>query len=153
MQARLALRWNTSFCYHVYVFWSVFRRLSWTLKLTRYLTTTFMALKPFCNRYRDIRVCIALNIDRTYTAQFELQQRLKSAKIMSTIFVYYMCIIFSLIYMFLFFQLFLKSHVNTSDLTDIIIQQNHIGSVIRVRLIWIIVYLKKLVYSFLLLLF
>ncbi|XP_065116776.1 protein BCCIP homolog [Paramisgurnus dabryanus] len=28
-------------------------------------------------------------------------------------------------------QLFLKSHVNTSDLTDIIIQQNHIGSVIR----------------------
>nr|Q5BJJ7.1 RecName: Full=Protein BCCIP homolog [Danio rerio]AAH91454.1 BRCA2 and CDKN1A interacting protein [Danio rerio]AAI64248.1 Bccip protein [Danio rerio] len=28
-------------------------------------------------------------------------------------------------------QLFLKCHVNTSDLTDIIIQQNHIGSVIR----------------------
>ncbi|XP_056626978.1 protein BCCIP homolog [Triplophysa dalaica] len=28
-------------------------------------------------------------------------------------------------------QLFLKSHVNTSDLTDVIIQQNHIGSVIR----------------------
>uniref|UniRef100_A0A8C2JED7 Protein BCCIP homolog n=1 Tax=Cyprinus carpio TaxID=7962 RepID=A0A8C2JED7_CYPCA len=28
-------------------------------------------------------------------------------------------------------QLFLKSHVNTSDLSDIIIQQNHIGSVIR----------------------
>ncbi|XP_016428204.1 protein BCCIP homolog [Sinocyclocheilus rhinocerous] len=28
-------------------------------------------------------------------------------------------------------QLFLKSHVNTSDLTDIIIQQKHIGSVIR----------------------
>ncbi|XP_051968971.1 protein BCCIP homolog [Xyrauchen texanus] len=28
-------------------------------------------------------------------------------------------------------QLFLKSHVSTSDLTDIIIQQNHIGSVIR----------------------
>ncbi|KAK7122273.1 hypothetical protein R3I94_019409 [Phoxinus phoxinus] len=28
-------------------------------------------------------------------------------------------------------QLFLKSHVNISDLTDIIIQQNHIGSVIR----------------------
>lgn len=30
-------------------------------------------------------------------------------------------------------QLFLKAHVNTSELTDIIIQQNHIGSVIRVR--------------------
>ncbi|CAL8304379.1 unnamed protein product [Lota lota] len=28
-------------------------------------------------------------------------------------------------------QLFLKAHVNTSDLTDIIIQQNHIGSVVR----------------------
>ncbi|KAJ8365528.1 hypothetical protein SKAU_G00143590 [Synaphobranchus kaupii] len=28
-------------------------------------------------------------------------------------------------------QLFLKAHVNTSELTDIIIQQNHIGSVIR----------------------
>ncbi|TRY55491.1 hypothetical protein DNTS_004138 [Danionella cerebrum] len=28
-------------------------------------------------------------------------------------------------------QLFLKSHVNISDLTDVIIQQNHIGSVIR----------------------
>ncbi|KAF7661477.1 hypothetical protein LDENG_00260910 [Lucifuga dentata] len=28
-------------------------------------------------------------------------------------------------------QLFLKAHVNTSDMTDIIIQQNHVGSVIR----------------------
>jgi len=28
-------------------------------------------------------------------------------------------------------QLFLKAHVNTSEMTDIIIQQNHIGSVIR----------------------
>ncbi|KAJ8264465.1 hypothetical protein GJAV_G00149480 [Gymnothorax javanicus] len=28
-------------------------------------------------------------------------------------------------------QLFLKAHVNTTELTDIIIQQNHIGSVIR----------------------
>ncbi|KAI4893583.1 hypothetical protein NFI96_021376 [Prochilodus magdalenae] len=28
-------------------------------------------------------------------------------------------------------QLFLKAHVNTSELTDLIIQQNHIGSVIR----------------------
>ncbi|CAL8282485.1 unnamed protein product [Merluccius merluccius] len=28
-------------------------------------------------------------------------------------------------------QLFLKAHVNTSDLTDIIIQQNHVGSVVR----------------------
>ncbi|KAJ8404824.1 hypothetical protein AAFF_G00332110 [Aldrovandia affinis] len=28
-------------------------------------------------------------------------------------------------------QLFLKAHVNTSELTDVIIQQNHIGSVIR----------------------
>ncbi|KAI1886980.1 hypothetical protein AGOR_G00201340 [Albula goreensis] len=28
-------------------------------------------------------------------------------------------------------QLFLKAHVNTSELTDMIIQQNHIGSVIR----------------------
>ncbi|KAG7264136.1 hypothetical protein CRUP_018678 [Coryphaenoides rupestris] len=28
-------------------------------------------------------------------------------------------------------QLFLKAHVNTSDLTDIIIQQNHVGSVLR----------------------
>ncbi|XP_063050197.1 protein BCCIP homolog, partial [Engraulis encrasicolus] len=28
-------------------------------------------------------------------------------------------------------QLFLKAHLNTSELTDIIIQQNHIGSVIR----------------------
>merc|ERR1712071_671192 len=28
-------------------------------------------------------------------------------------------------------QLFLKAHVNTSELTDIMIQQNHIGSVIR----------------------
>ncbi|CAL8380017.1 protein BCCIP homolog [Gadus morhua] len=28
-------------------------------------------------------------------------------------------------------QLFLKAHVNTSDLTDLIIQQNHIGSVVR----------------------
>ncbi|KAK7918791.1 hypothetical protein WMY93_010075 [Mugilogobius chulae] len=29
-------------------------------------------------------------------------------------------------------QLFLKAHVNTSEMTDIIIQQNHIGSVVRV---------------------
>lgn len=29
-------------------------------------------------------------------------------------------------------QLFLKAHVNTSEMTDIIIQQNHVGSVIRV---------------------
>uniref|UniRef100_A0A4W5LHL6 BRCA2 and CDKN1A interacting protein n=1 Tax=Hucho hucho TaxID=62062 RepID=A0A4W5LHL6_9TELE len=28
-------------------------------------------------------------------------------------------------------QLFLKAHVNTSELTDLLIQQNHIGSVIR----------------------
>ncbi|XP_029383655.1 protein BCCIP homolog [Echeneis naucrates] len=28
-------------------------------------------------------------------------------------------------------QLFLKAHVNTSEMTDIIIQQNHVGSVIR----------------------
>ncbi|TNN03433.1 protein BCCIP homolog [Takifugu flavidus] len=28
-------------------------------------------------------------------------------------------------------QLFLKAHVNTSEMTDIIIQQNHIGSVVR----------------------
>uniref|UniRef100_A0A8C6UGK5 Protein BCCIP homolog n=1 Tax=Neogobius melanostomus TaxID=47308 RepID=A0A8C6UGK5_9GOBI len=28
-------------------------------------------------------------------------------------------------------QLFLKAHVNTADITDLIIQQNHIGSVIR----------------------
>ncbi|XP_061564619.1 protein BCCIP homolog [Cololabis saira] len=28
-------------------------------------------------------------------------------------------------------QLFLKAHVNTSDVTDIIIQQNHVGSVIK----------------------
>uniref|UniRef100_A0A673CSE5 Protein BCCIP homolog n=1 Tax=Sphaeramia orbicularis TaxID=375764 RepID=A0A673CSE5_9TELE len=30
-------------------------------------------------------------------------------------------------------QLFLKAHVNTSEMTDIIIQQNHIGSVIKYR--------------------
>jgi len=33
-----------------YVFLFVFRRSSSILKHTRYLTTTFMALKPFCNR-------------------------------------------------------------------------------------------------------
>lgn len=32
-----------------------------------------------------------------------------------------------------FLQLFLKAHVNTSELTDVIIQQNHLGSVIKVR--------------------
>lgn len=31
-----------------------------------------------------------------------------------------------------FVQLFLKAHVNTSEMTDIIIQQNHVGSVIKV---------------------
>lgn len=42
--------------------------------------------------------------------------------------IYYLTIV-----MTLFLQLFLKAHVNISELTDVIIQQNHIGSVIRVR--------------------
>lgn len=29
-------------------------------------------------------------------------------------------------------QVFLKAHVNTSEMTDLIIQQNHVGSVIKV---------------------
>uniref|UniRef100_A0A8C1T0J7 Uncharacterized protein n=1 Tax=Cyprinus carpio TaxID=7962 RepID=A0A8C1T0J7_CYPCA len=43
-------------------------------------------------------------------------------------------------------SLFLKSHVNTSDLTDIIIQQNHIGSVIRVR--YVSYFKKKFLFVF-----
>lgn len=34
--------------------------------------------------------------------------------------------------MSLLLQLFLKAHVNTSEMTDLIIQQSHVGSVIKV---------------------
>ncbi|XP_010713152.1 BRCA2 and CDKN1A-interacting protein-like [Meleagris gallopavo] len=35
-------------------------------------------------------------------------------------------------------QLFLKAPVNTAELTDILIQQNHVGSVIKVRQKWLL---------------
>lgn len=43
-------------------------------------------------------------------------------------------------------QLFLKAPVNTAELTDLLIQQNHIGSVIKVSWAVVLILIKLVLY-------